>query len=334
MNSPIAGATPDSVVRGYEIVLRSALSYAAASRSVRGGTAAFEDATKHLVQNMMRSISKKLEIRLLYGQQGLATVASTLGNVITITTSQWAPGIWSGARSMALEIRSSAGTLRGYCNVDSVSLSSRAVTVDALPGGVIATDVIWEKGSYGNEMAGLYKIITNTGSLFGIDASQYELWSGNTYSAGSAALSFAKIQKAISKAVEKGLESDVLCLVNPSAWSDLLTEQAALRMYDQSYSSSELDNGAMSLKFHGQNGKIEIVPSIYVKEGEAFIIALDDMARIGSTDVTFKRPGQGDEFFRDLENNAGYELRCYTDQALFCHAPGRQVLINNIVNNS
>ena len=54
--------------------------------------------------------------------------------------------------------------------------------------------------------------------------------------------------------------------------------------------------------------------------------------RVGSQDVSFKRPGQGEEFFRDLENAAGYELRLYTDQALFCMAPGRSTLISSIVN--
>ena len=41
---------------------------------------------------------------------------------------------------------------------------------------------------------------------------------------------------------------------------------------------------------------------------------------------------QGDEFFRDLENAAGYELRAFTDQAVFCSAPGKQILFKNIVN--
>ena len=61
---------------------------------------------------------------------------------------------------------------------------------------------------------------------------------------------------------------------------------------------------------------------------------MDDLIRVGSSDITFKRPGQGEEFFRDLETAAGYELRAYCDQAVFSAAPGRMVLINNIVNGS
>ncbi len=56
--------------------------------------------------------------------------------------------------------------------------------------------------------------------------------------------------------------------------------------------------------------------------------------RVGSYDISFKRPGYGDEFFRDLENAAAYELRLYTDQCVFCMAPGKSVLISGVVNNA
>lgn len=302
-----------------------------------GDAKAFMAATKFLVANMLRSVTKKLEIELLYGQVGYGVVntATDAPNEITIETSDWAPGIWAGSEKMPIEVRSADGlTSRGLFEVTAVDFDNRKITVDAAPAaaGVIATDVIWHKGAYGNEFAGLDKILTNTGTIFNIDASQYSLFKGNEYDAGGAALSFQKLQDAVARAVEKGLESDVKVYVNPKTWADLLNDQAALRMYDSSYSSAAAENGAREIKFHGQNGMIEIVPSIYVKEGKAYVISLDEMVRIGSSDVTFRRPGRGDEFFRELENHAGYELRAYTDQALFCHAPGRNVLIDNIVN--
>lgn len=332
LNAPVAGQIKDAQVRGSQMVLRSVIGYASASRSSEGGAKAFKSATKFLVGNMLRSITKALEIRMLYGQAGLGAVASISGNDITVTTAEWAPGIWAGAENMPIEIRSSSGTLRGETVITAVDFDTKKLSVQNMPAGVLATDVIWQKGSYGNEFAGAYKIITNTGSLFGIDAAQYTLWKGNTYSASSAALSFNKLDSAVSRAVEKGLDSDVMVIVNPRTWSDLLNEQAAKRMYDQSYSSMKSENGSKEIRFHSQNGMVEIVPSIYCKEGHAFVLSLDEMMRIGSTDVTFRRPGKGDEFFRELENAAGYELRAYCDQALFCHAPGRNVLITNIVN--
>jgi hypothetical protein len=330
--SPVAGQIKDATVRGYQLVLRSVLSYVAASRATGSGPRAFEDATKFLVGNMLSSVSKKLEIELLYGQIGYGTVGSLAGNVITVTTAEWAPGIWSGAEHMPIEIRSAAGALRGTATVISVDLSLRTVTVDMMPMGVLANDVIWHAGAYLKEFAGMHKIFTNTGSLFGIDAAYYNLWKANTFTpATTSLLSFAIIQQAIALGVGKGLDNDVMLLINPGHWDDLLTEQAAFRMYDSSYSSSEVQNGGRSIKFYAQNGAVEIVPSIYVKEGYAYIISLEDFVRVGSTDVTFKRPGQGDNFFRDMEDSAGYELRCYTDQALFCSKPGKNVLINNLM---
>lgn len=333
LNAPVSGQLKEAQVRGCSMVLRSVLGYVAAARAAGGGQRAFEDSTKYLVENMMKSMSKALEVQLLYGQMGLGTVASVAGNVITVTTAEWAPGIWCGGVNKPLEVRTSANVLRGYCSVTAVDLAARAFTVDILPAGTTGTDIIYSKGAYGNEMAGIHKILTNTGSLFGIDAGTYsDLWKSSSLSAGSAALSFTKLQDAIALGVEKGLDGDVMVLVNPKAWADLLTEQAALRQYDASYKSSLAENGAQEIVFHSQAGKAEIVPSVYVKEGYAYVLSMDDFSRIGSHDVSFNRPGQEGKYFRDLENNHGFEIRASTDQAIFCSAPGKSVLITAITN--
>jgi hypothetical protein len=333
LNAPIAGQIKDAQVRGNPVVLRSLLGYAAASRAALGGQKAFMDATKFLVANMLRSMAKKLEIEMLYGQVGYATIASTSGAVLTITTSEWAPGIWAGAEGMPIEIRSSNGsTSRGNFSVSAVDMTAQTVTLSTNATGVQTNDVIWHAGAYGNEFPGIHMILTNQTTLFNINAAQFNLWKGNTYSASSSALSFNILNYATARAVEKGLDGNVLALLNPRTWSNVLSDQAALRRYDESYSSVQLQNGGKALRFFSQNGEIEIEPSIYVKQGYAYILAMEEWFRVGSTDMTFKRPGQGEEFFRDLENSAAYELRLYSDQAIFCMAPGRNVLVNNIVN--
>jgi hypothetical protein len=337
LNPAVAGAIKDAQVRGNPMVMRSLLGYAAASRAVQS-EAAFMDATKYLVANMLRSITKKLEIQLLYGQVGYGVVASggVSGATITIDTAEWAPGIWAGAEGMPIEIRDTTlATSRGEFVVASVSMDNKTITLttSAATAGVVATDVIFHKGFYGNEFPGIHKILTaSSGSLFNISVSTYNLWKGNTYSASSAALSFTKLGKAAARAVEKGLDGKLSAFVNPRTWSDLLNDQAALRMYDSSYSSASVENGSKSIKFYSQNGEIEIIPSIYVKEGYSYLLALDEWMRVGSSDVTFKRPGYGTDFFRDVENSAAYELRLFTDQAIFCMAPGKNVLISAIVN--
>lgn len=337
LNAPVAGVIKDAQIKGNPIVMRSLLGYVSASRAALGGQKAFMDATKFLVANMLRSMAKKLEIEMIYGQMGYASIGSVSTTALTITTSEWAPGIWAGAEGMPIEIRNSAGsTSRGEFTVSSVNMDTRVVTLtsSASAAGVVATDIIWHKGAYGNEFPGIHKILTQTtGTLFNIDVSQYNLFKGNEYSASSAALSFTKLNAAAARAVEKGLDGKLLAIVNPRGWANMLSDQAALRMYDQSYSSAKTETGSKALLFHSQNGEIEIEPSIYVKEGYAYLLSIEDWSRVGSTDMTFKRPGQGEEFFRDLENSAAYELRLYSDQALFCCAPGKSVLVKDIVNS-
>lgn len=333
LEAPVAGKIRDAQVRGNPKVLRSVLGYVAASRSA-GSKNAFMDGTKYLVSNMLRSMAKKLEIEMLYGQVGYGEVASVSGSTITIVTKEWAPGIWAGAEGMPIEIRDATGAIsRGTFVVQSVDMDARQITLTTTPTGVVATDIIWHKGAYGNEFPGVHKILTqSSGTLFNINVGNFTLFKGNEYSAGNAALSFNKLNLASARAVEKGLDGKLVALVNPRGWSNMLNEQAALRKFDQSYKSEVAENGARSLKFYSQNGEIEIHPSIYVKEGYAYLLSIDDWMRVGSSDMTFKRPGSGEQFFRELENAAGFELRLYTDQAIFCHAPGRSVIIKDIVN--
>lgn len=335
LQAPVAGVIRDAQIKGSPAVLRSFLGYTAASRAAQGSAQSFMDATKYLVANMLRSMAKKLEIEMLYGQNGYGAVASVSGVNITIDTAEWAPGIWAGAEGMPIEIADATGTTsRGESIVQSVNFETRVITLNSAIPGVVATDVIFHKGARGNEFIGIHEIINKqTGTLFNINVGTYNLFRGNRYDAGGSALSFTKLNLAAARAVEKGLEGKLLAMVNPRAWANMLNDQAALRRYDGSFSKKKLENGSEALAFYSQNGEIEIQPSIYVKEGYGYLLSTEDWCRVGSSDMTFKRPGQGDQFFRDLENSAGYELRLYTDQAVFCSAPARNVLLYNIVNS-
>ena len=331
----IAGQIKDAQVRGNPALMRSILGYNAASRS-QTNAAAFEAATKYLVANMMRSMSKALEIEMFYGQVGYGVVSAVNTTAITVKTSEWAPGIWAGGEGMPIEIRSADGsTSRGTFTLTQVNMDTRVLTLDssAANAGVIATDVIWHKGAYGNEFPGVHQILTQaTGTLFNISVSQYNLFRGNQFDAQNGALTFDKLTLAAARPVEKGLDGPLYCLVNNRAWAGLLNDQAALRLYDSSYSPAQLENGSQKLKFFSQNGELVIEPSIYVKEGYSYMLSQDEWLRVGSSDLTFRVPGQGDEFFRHLTDAAGYELRLWTDQALFTHAPGHNSIILNIVN--
>lgn len=328
----ISGVIKDAIVRGNSAVLRGLIGITAVSRS-QGSKQAFMDATKYVVGNMLRSMTKKIEAEMLYGQMGYATVASVAGATVTITTAEWAPGLWAGAEKLPVEIRDSSDAVsRGEVKVSRVDMDLRTVTFDSSLPGVTAGDVLWHAGAHGNEFPGIHKILTqSSGTLFGISVVDFNLFKGNSYPVGGA-LSFTKVISAAARPVEKGQEGRLLCLVNPRGWANMNSDEAALRRYDSSYSSEKTKNGSRSLVFYSQNGEIEIQPTIYIKEGYAYLIDLSEWARVGSSDITFKRPGQGEQFFKDSENAAAYELRLYTDQALFCAAPGKNAILTGIVN--
>ena len=337
LRNGVASTHEQAKLRGHEMVLRSYLAVGAVSRS--SGKNSFVNASKLVVENMLKSFARRLEVQLMYGQAagGLGVVESIATNAITIEAHEWAAGIWSGSEKMPVEIRSSAGVLRGEANIVSNNLSTKVITVDAAPAGVIATDVIYYAGAFGKEFAGIHKIITNTSTLFDIDASQFSLWRGNTVNVGTdfagneAVLSFLKIEEAIAVGMEKGLADETVCvLCNPKSWNNLLSDLASKRQYDQSYSDAELTQGSRSIKFFGQNGEIEIKASIYCKEGYAYAIQPESFIRVGSSDVTLEQPGFEGKFIKLLENANAYEMRAYTDQSLLCTAPGINTLLTFI----
>ena len=342
---------------GSQMLIRSAMGYEAAARA-SNDKKAFVKATSLMVQNMVNSMAKRLEISMFYGSTNIGQIASqaattppaATARVFALVTASWASGIWAGAENMPLDVSVDSTPLPGAVPfntnaqllVTAVDLIARTVTVSgnstdltAIDGRIAAGAFLCPRGSIMNDVTGLDRIITNTGTLYAISASTYALWKGNTFDAQNAALSFQKILAAVALSVERGLDQDVVCLLSPKTWANISSDQAALRMYDDSYKSSKLETGASEYSFHGQNGKIDIVSSIYVKEGEAFIFPPKRLKRIGAMNISFKMPGrqQQEDFFLELATKAGYELRAYTDQTLFCDSPARLCKVINVVNS-
>lgn len=354
LNNAVAAIFKDAQLGGAQMLIRSSMSYEAAARA-SNDRKAFVKATSLMVQNMVNSMAKRLEISCFYGRTNIGQLASPASGsgaarTYTLTTASWASGIWAGSENMPLDVvnlstPTSAGNkvnTTAQLIVTAVDLTARTVSVSGNAGDLTAVDAaigtgafLIPFGSLLNDLFGLDRIITNTGVLYNIDASTYNLWKGNTSDALSSALSFSKILSGVALAVERGLDQDVICMISPKTWANISSDQAALRMYDDSYKAGKLENGASEYSFNGQNGKIDIVSSIYCKEGESFIFPPKRLKRIGAMNISFKMPGrqQQEDFFLELTSQAGYELRAYTDQTLFSDSPARLVKIINIVNS-
>jgi len=349
LNDHIAMTLKDATVDGYQLLLRDAIDYEAAAKA-SGGKKAFAKATSMIVKHMVESMTKRLEIEMFYGGTNLGVIGAIAGGdatfrTITISAATMAPGIWAGSENAQLNVYSHVGVLvstgaDAVFEITSVDIDERKLVLTGTAQGITdlaaavgagACTLHW-KGSKNNQMSGLDKILTNAGSLFGIDASAYNLWKSNKLTM-SGQLSMAKILRAVSRAVNRGLDESVVCFVNPYTWQDLHADQAALRVFDSSYKPSQGESGVEKIVYHGQNGKIEIMSHSVVKAGEAFILPLKKVIRIGAQDVSFKFPGFGEQVFFPLPSNAGYEMRLYTDQALFINAPAKCVKVEGIVNS-
>jgi hypothetical protein len=355
LNSSIAMATANAKVQGAQLALRSILSYDAAAKA-SNSKKAFVKATELIVENMMESMSKRLELMLLYGQGNLATLNARTNQSgtttrITITLANWAAGIWAGSVGMELDAYQTDGTTKINANaafvVYQVDLDNRYVYVSGNSTDIAALDTYVNgnadlgqfvfRGCLGSspaDFAGAYKILTNTGTLFNISATTYaDLWKGVSYAVGGAALTFGKVLGGLAQAVNRGLMEDVQLYVNPLTWGNLNDTLAALRRFDETYKPSGFEYGAEAIKYHGMNGTIEVLPHIYMKQGICMALAYKKWLRPGAQDVSFKTPGRPEDIFLHDPTHAGYELRLYTDQSLFCESPARNVLYTGIVNS-
>ncbi len=347
--SPVAGQMQDAQVEGAQIFARSQVDYETIFRATQAGPKAFASATKHIVKRLTKAAAKRLEISLLHGQRGIGTVgaivtgtATTCG--MTISDETWSAGIWAGAKNATLDIFVAAYSgsklnTTSALTVTSVDPQNKTVYISGAAADITATvvgvQVFFETASPTNEMAGLDKILRNTGTLFGVDGSStgYELWGSNVYSTSTAAISMGKLLESLATPVSYGAEGEYLAVVAPRAFEVLNTDLAALRMFDSSYSKggNEGQSGFGSIKYFYQNGSLEIMAHPLQKDGLCHVFNPTEAKRIGATDLTFiTRKGQEEVLVLELANTAGSEMRCYANQALFIEAPKRTTVLAGI----
>jgi hypothetical protein len=362
LNDSIGMAMQSAIVPGCDIVLDSTVGYNQAARASHSATS-FKSVMSTKFENMLKSSKKRLEIAMLYGQADLGTTvsqatATTDPLAVVLTAGTWATGIWTGMENaQVVFVKASDNTavdsLRSFTisrvDVDNKTLYIAAGT-QGTPGSLATLETAIEayscaihfygscSGSAGtfaySEMAGLKKIFTNTGSLFGISAQTYDLWRGNSVTV-TGQLTMAKVLSATSKAVQRGLDVDAAVFVNPDTWADLASNLAALRRFDGSYSKSKMANGAEVLEYVSQNGVLKIVSYNIVKEGDFFIFPIDKTIRIGARDLSLNDPTRPqDEIFFTIPGKAGVGIRAYTNQAIFVESPAQGVYGSGVTNST
>lgn len=337
LNAAVAGKLENAVITGAQMVGRAQFGWTVASRAAKGPNY-FVQGTEVILRSLMLSAKKRAEAEGFYGGDGIGTVSSVSGGVLTLTSASFAAGMWVGMEGAPIDVYTATpantGTLVQSCKVTAVDIDALTVTVDN-PGLIVATNVLFYKGAFGVESDGIKTILNkSTGNQFGIAIASYpDMLKGTTYNCNGI-LSFAKVVKGLAKALPKGGEGAFKVYTHAESWQDLVNEGEAARTFggDQ-WKPAGIERGTESIKFHSVAGMVEIVPSTYCKRGDSFALLQDgSWKRIGSTDITMRVPGmENDQVFVPIADAGGFETRCYKDFAWFCDRPAASVYYSGIV---
>lgn len=357
LNASIAAQLKEASVDANQIIIRGQMDYEAAAKAA-SGKAAFKNASELLVENLMETGSRRLEMAFLYGQSvaGLGVSASSANvnstsTVITFTAATWAPGLWAGVENAIVEFWKvldnsliSSG-VNSVFTVGSIDFAAKKVKFVGTAPGITALDLATTAGVYvcwkgaktaptvWVEPVGIDKIITNTGPLFGIDASTYALWSGSSYAIGGTAVTVAKLLNGVGLAVSKGgLMEEASILLSPVTYMNLAGTMTDLRRQNGGQKETTGIGGFESITLMGPNGKLNLVVHPMVKEGEAFCVPFKRFKRIGSQEFSFETPGRKGELFLHVPDMNAYELRLYGAQAIICTTPAKCLKFTGIVN--
>lgn len=354
LNDAVTMQTLDAQIQGVQLCLQNQISFESMAKSRQNS---FKPAQDLVIDDSVESMRKRIEIGLFYGQstKGLGLVTqSSQSNVsatqtrITITPGQWSAGIWSVLQNGKFNFYTGTSTLVSS-GADAVFtllkldpdnrylyITGTATGITALEAAVGAAATVrpYFQGAYGVESAGLELIMTNTGTLFNIDADQYSLWKSNVMNI-TGSLNYGRIQQGVAKATVRGLDEDVTAWVNPMAFIDVSNQITALRRFTNSEDNKKgAMGGGDKLNFYGpQGGMVSVVPHLFVKAGDCFITPLSRLMRVGAIDMSFSLLGNDskEDFLYPIPGSSAFFFYLYSLQALLVTTPARCTYITGFL---
>lgn len=340
---------------GSEILFQGAVSYGDLSRlsEAKGSSkAAADSAISRLILDLTEGAENHREINCLYGAStaGLANlgVASAVavaasGGVITVNISRatFAPGMWQVLKGVKLTAFNATASLDSIVKVTGMDVSKCRIQLTEVTSGAAAAigvaigagnmPAFFFAGARTKSMAGLQVYGENTGTLNGIDASLYPLWKAQTFSAGTAALTFDKIQEGCTGVADVGLKTGLDLWIGNKAWADLANDEAAFRQYVENTGGKDANVGFAKLSFVMSCGKVTIRPHLFMKQGIAIGTPTKECVRRGSRDISFELPGNPNKFFWSEDpNNAQSSIRNYSDQCVHVQVPSHLLLFTAV----
>ncbi len=359
LNDASSAVYDEIEVNSFPMVLLTKISESVAGRMANSSKTFITQATLRS-EVMYNSLARFYEIAMKYGKSpdGIGTaiqttsVASGTTGTVYVTRAQWSPGIWGGAVGMRINFYDGSGALvssgtDAVFTVTAVAPATWSFSISGSSTGITALSTAFGAGTCvivmdgsggstavnGNIMLGLEAQITGGTTIFSIDPSTYPLWQGQVYPCSSAAFTMAKALSGVALAVGMGgLNSDVILDVSAATYQNLNADQAALRMYDGSYSAKDAENGTEEIAYRGPNGRISVTVNNITKEGLASAYPKKYLKRIGVHEMSFKRPGHDDTYFQEIPGYAGFSLRAAGDFCILNDKLAQCVRFTAIVN--
>ena len=352
LNKATKAKTAQASVQSYPFMGRTQIDNVSISRA-KQGPQAFVNALEYKISNLQESFVILNEQELLYGKSGLGQVAAgssvrsattlallsgaTFGTSVSVVDGNWveikldegefADHVWIGCEDMELE----ADVVK--VRVDSYDIEARRLICEVLTDGALGEgEALHRNGFKGQVGPGLQYLFSQTalssaqGGLLGIDQTRNPLWRVNQAS-NVGLLSFEKVADAVAKAVGRGLAEKLTLHVHPLVFASLMPDFNTLKQNGSEYKSrifttssevKKMEHGVYGITFIVGSVEVVLVANPFIKIGHAFGVADGELMRCGSTDITYKIPGEEQEkYFHRLPDIAGLELRVFSDQALF-----------------
>jgi hypothetical protein len=362
LNVAIPSNVLNASLTGSTIMLRTLVPYDVIYASLNGtalsGSAggAFKTGLDQSMEAMLMGAGLYRELALAWGPGTAAAIASDIGVVssvtgtmnagqtLTFTTASWIPGLWILGQNMKVDVYAADGSTivqAGASVINRVDSSTARIVVKFVGGtNAAAGNRIIPAGWRTTSCVGLEGIYRNVGTLFNIDASTVAPWQCSVFSSGGA-LTRAKIIGYAAQISLNGCRSGGKLFVSAQTFATLAEEfaqvtfgttgVAAVTNYSGNSNQDNKRIGTTGIVYATSAGPIEVVSYQYQKQSLAFFIANDNFRRIGSTDLTMRPIGGGAEaFFQQADNNAGAQMRIYSNQAPVFEIPYRNFLITNI----
>lgn len=349
LNDPAESTYKKANLSGAEIVVRGQVSYGEMALMSQGkgrSHRAYDQGVGRKIADLADGAEQRREMCLAYGA-GTAGAANlgvvnaiavaAAGGVVTVNLSRasWINGFWQQFIGGTVDVFTAGGVKHnavGALKVTGVDPSKCRITLTgavADAAAVAADDQLFFVGGRTKTCVGIEAILSNTGSLFGIDAALYPQWKAVSYAVGGA-LSFDKVAEGCAAVADNGLSEGLTLYVSTRAWTDLLTDEVALRRY-VGEKGGKASPGFSEIEFEMACGPVKIKPYKFMKQGLAFGLPTSQWKRIGSTDLTATLPGNSSEYFyQQVSGSAAAELRFYSDQAIVSSIPYQSILFTGV----